>query len=66
MLKPSIIIQNKMFIKCFFIKYRLSENTKLLSVSVQGLRLLEMFTIVHKLMFSLVLFKSMEEVFAEK
>lgn len=55
-----------MFIKCFFIKYRLSENTKLLSVSVQGLRLLEMFTIVHKLMFSLVLFKSMEEVFAEK
>ena len=66
MLKPSIIIQKKMFIKCFFIKYRLSENAKLLSVSVQGLRLLEMFTIVHKLMFSLVLFKSMEEVFAEK
>ena len=55
-----------MFIKCFFIKYRLSENAKLLSVSVQGLRLLEMFTIVHKLMFSLVLFKSMEEVCAEK
>ena len=47
MLKTSKIIQKKMLIKCFFIKYRLSENTKLLSVSVEGLRLLEMFTIVH-------------------